>query len=507
MTTRSYKEAIDCLNTLQSNTATLQAARDSGGRLAEFAMHETEEYLSRIGYLPEDLNKLNVLHVTGTKGKGSTCAFADSILRRCMPHWTVGLYTSPHLVAVRERIRINGEPISEKDFAKYFFEVWDRLEANSLRRYETTSPKPMYFRMVTIVAFHAFCSLKVDATVLEVGVGGMYDCTNIVPKPIVTGISALGIDHVAVLGKTLAEIAWQKGGIYKKGVPAYTVNQPPEGFTVLERQAMDRGASSFTVVPLTPSLSDIQLGLAGSHQYQNANLAIHLVRNFLQVQAPASQSNASDDTLPEPFVEGLRTAKWPGRCQTVRDPLHEGTTWFLDGAHTVDSLECCVQWFVSPTVALRIKSNAEKSTTRILIFNCTNGRNGVSFLGTILSKTNSQLLLHAEKDEQNAKELFDHVIFCSNVTYADGGFKGDLTSLVTAESNNLAVQRELSAAWSTLAPEFPPENIHVLPSIEHAVTVVRDLENHGMLVDVLVTGSLHLIGGTIEVAGLSNVAL
>ncbi|KAH8118386.1 tetrahydrofolylpolyglutamate synthase [Phellopilus nigrolimitatus] len=510
--TRSYRDAIDCLNSLQSNQATIEASRASGGRLEQFAMHETEEYLSRIGYSPYDLNKLNVLHITGTKGKGSTCAFVDSLLRQSMPQWTIGLYTSPHLVAVRERIRINGKPISEEDFAKYFFEVWDRLEKNDKRKYESTGSKPMYFRMATLVAFHAFTELKVDATVLEVGVGGMYDCTNIVPKPVVTGVTALGIDHVVVLGKTLREIAWQKGGIYKEGVPAFTVNQPEDGLQVLEKQATERKASSFTVVPLTPGLSDIKLGLAGLHQYQNANIAVHLTQEFLRQKAPL----LSTPSMSAAFIEGLKKARLPGRCQTVPDPSHEGTTWFLDGAHTIDSLECCMQWFFSPSAGLRRDSH---KPSRVLIFNCTNERKGSSFLSTMLTKAKAQLQLHGESNV-DPKFFFDHVIFCSNVTYADGAFKGDLTSRVVAEAtvDPLKVQRELADAWSSLLPDYPKENIHVKPSIQHAVQYVRELEGgpiqngEGSIknyspVDVLVAGSLHLVGGIIEVAGLSDVAL
>ncbi|PAV21007.1 tetrahydrofolylpolyglutamate synthase [Pyrrhoderma noxium] len=504
MATRSYKDAIDCLNSLQSNQATIEAARASGGRLEKFAMHETEEYLQRIGYSPQDLNRLNVIHVTGTKGKGSTCAFVDSLLRHSKPQWTVGLYTSPHLVAVRERIRVNGKPISEEDFARYFFEVWDRLEKNDTRKYESTSPKPMYFRMVTLVAFHAFSEMKVDATVLEVGVGGLYDCTNIIPKPVVTGVAALGIDHTAVLGNTLGSIAFQKGGIYKEGVPAFTVDQPKEGLEVLEQQAIDRKASKFTVVPTSSELLDIKLGLPGKHQYQNASLAVYLTQEFLRAKADLLTPSAS--TLSETFKEGLKNAKWPGRCQTVSDPTDKGTTWFLDGAHTKDSIECCIRWFFSPDVGFRETSSGR---SRVLVFNCTNDRNGASLLSLVLSEAVDQFKLHKGVNVE-LKDIFDHVIFTSNITYTGGTFKSDLTSRTVVEEkvDPLKVQRGLSEAWSQLVPEFPKDNVHVMPSVEDTVRVIRDLKLQGSKeVDVLVSGSLHLVGGIIEVANLAEIAL
>ncbi|KII94848.1 hypothetical protein PLICRDRAFT_99170 [Plicaturopsis crispa FD-325 SS-3] len=507
MSTRSYKDAVEHLNSLQSNAATLEALRASGGRSSDLAHPEMIEYLGRIGYTPEDLNKLNVLHVTGTKGKGSTSAFVDSILRHVKPQWTTGLYTSPHLVAVRERIRINGAPISEEVFTRFFFEVWDRLEHNNKtpQKILAEKPRPGYFRYMTLLAFHTFLSLKVNATVLEVGVGGRYDSTNIVPKPIVTGITALGLDHTMVLGKTLKEIAWQKGGIYKAnaGVPALTVNQPEEGMEVLKKQAEDSKASEFLVVPWTPEISAIKLGLAGVHQVQNAHLAVFLVNKFLQIREP----DGHWPILSEDVVAGLENTKWPGRCQTVRDPKHPDTTWFIDGAHTVESLECCVQWFVSPGIGLPVDPSSKRAL-RVLIFNCTNGRSGNSFLGTVQDKVATQLKLH-ERDEDPVS-FFDHVVFCSNVTYADGAFKGDIANMGIPDADrlHLKTQHELATAWASLLPSFPPENIHVLPSIEHAVNVVRssssgDREN----IEVLVAGSLHLVGGVIEVAGLSAVAL
>ncbi|KAH9846974.1 FolC bifunctional protein [Lenzites betulinus] len=503
MATRTYREAVDHLNSLQSNAATLEAVRASGGRLSEFAIPEMVEYLSRIGYSTSDLNKLNVIHITGTKGKGSTSAFTDSIIRRAQPDWKVGLYTSPHLVAVRERIRINGAPISEEVFTKYFFEVWDRLKQNTKTVNPQTSIMPGYFRFITLLAYHTFLELKVDATILEVGVGGRFDSTNIVPKPVVTGITALGLDHTAILGKTLKEIAWQKAGIFKEGTPALTVNQPEEGLTVLKEQAAELKASEFEVVSQAPGLADVKLGLAGSHQYQNASLAVHLAKKFITLQT----SQPIDDDLPPVFVEGLKSAKWPGRCQTVADPSHAGTTWFLDGAHTLESLQCCMQWYVSPDVALRA-SEQPVQRSRVLIFNCTNGRSGNSFLGCMLS--NAGELLKKYSRDQEAGTLFDQVVFCANVTYADGGFKGDLTTLAIPESDlaHLKTQHELADAWSKLLPSFPKENIHVLPSIEHAVNIVRRLNASGEReVDVLVAGSLHLVGGVIEVAALSHVAL
>ncbi|KAG9222574.1 hypothetical protein CCMSSC00406_0002909 [Pleurotus cornucopiae] len=452
---------------------------------------------------PEDLNKLNVIHITGTKGKGSTSAFCDSLLHQSMPRWSIGLFTSPHLVAVRERIRINGQPISEEAFAKYFFDVWDKLEANDARANPDTPPKPMYFRFLTLVAFHAFIDLKVDATVLEVGVGGKYDCTNLVPKPVVAGVTSLGIDHIFVLGKTLSEIAWQKGGIFKEGAPAFTVNQPEEGLTMLRQRAEELKASKFVVVPPAPEVADIKLGLAGVHQIQNANLAVHIVREFLESRGVPLPN---DGSLSPAFIEGLEKARWPGRCQTVQDPKYETTTWFIDGAHTTESLDCCIQWFVSPGVGIGFSS----PPTRILVFNCTSGRSGDAFLGGILAKAAAQLKLHNQNDT-DATHLFDHVIFCTNVTYADGGFKGDLTSHAISNDDlvQLKTQRMLEAAWTSLVPEFPKSNIHVLPSIEHAVNTIRqvDRESDTKQTQVLVAGSLHLVGGVIEVAGLSEVAL
>ncbi|EJD53691.1 tetrahydrofolylpolyglutamate synthase [Auricularia subglabra TFB-10046 SS5] len=500
MATRTYADAIEKLNTLQSNAATLEALRNSKGRLSEYAIPEMIEYLNRIGYETEDLNRLSVIHVTGTKGKGSTCAFVDSILHQAKPGWKTGLYTSPHLIAVRERIRVNGAPISEEDFAKYFFEVWDRLEANDVREDPGTSPKPMYFRYLTLVAFHAFLDMKVDATILEVGIGGLYDSTNIVPKPVVTGVSSLGIDHVNVLGHTIGEIAAQKGGIYKEGVPAFTVSQPEDGVETLEQQAKERKASAFTVTPLVPEVEKLQLGLAGKHQHLNATLAVHLASAFIAAKDGTPEPDLTAG-LPQPFIDGLTRARWPGRCQRVADPQHPGLTWFLDGAHTKESLKCCIEWYASPEQTFSTSTR----TLRVLIFNCTSGRSGKAFLSTMFTTVAAQLA--AYPPQAAITDLFDRVIFSTNVTYADGHFKGDLTKVALTEAEILQTQRELAESFAALFPAFPPEQVVATPSIEHAIRSVHSLLEDGTEVQVLVCGSLHLVGGVIEVAGLADIAL
>lgn len=500
MSVRPYSEAVDALNSLQSNAAVLSALRASGGKNSSLALPEMVEYLHRIGYSESDLNKLNVIHITGTKGKGSTSAFTDSVLRQVKPEWKVGLYTSPHVVAVRERIRINSVPLSKEQFSSFFFEVWDRLERNQMRALECTSLRPAYFRMVTLVAFHAFMSLGVDATILEVGVGGTYDSTNIVPRPVVTGVTALGLDHVSVLGKTIQEIAWQKAGIYKEGVPALTVEQPEEAMAVLKQVAEEKKASSFSVVKRIPQLAVTKLGIAGSHQYQNAALAVELSRNFLKSKA----NLAFKEPLPESFKQGLINTRWPGRCQTVQDPAYSGITWFLDGAHTYESLESTIEWFVAPETALREK----RGKKRVLMFSTTGGRSGAAFFEPILKEIAKRLEFH--KREETPGTFFDAVIFCTTVTYADGHFKGDLTSRkhCAPDGDILENQNEDASVWSSLIPEFPTKSIHVLPSIEHAIRVIRGIESETEGgVDVLATGSLHLVGGVIEVAGLLDIAL
>lgn len=286
------------------------------------------------------------------------------------------------------------------------------------------------------MAFHTFLSLGVAATVLEVGIGGTYDSTNLVPKPVVTGITSLGLDHVAVLGNTIQEIALNKGGIYKPGVPALSVLQDQAG-EVLEGCAKKVDAP-FSVVPTLPA--GTVLGLRGEHQRINAGLAVGLAKIFLRRQGGAgagagSGAGVESDVaggsegkdLPESFKEPLRLTKWPGRCQRV---VKGDTTWFLDGAHTTESLASCGEWAWgvggggagggAVAEGESTEGRVTSETPDVLVFNCSGGRTGQVLLTALLESG-------ARTAGESVKELgkrFQAVVFCTNVTYTDGHFKG-----------------------------------------------------------------------------------
>jgi folylpolyglutamate synthase len=145
---------------------------------------------------------------------------------------------------VRERIQINNQPLSEEAFAKYFFEVWDRLEESAAKAGhkdpKSTETKPVYFRFLTLMALHSYMQEKVGSAVLECGIGGEYDSTNILIKPSATAVTSLGIDHTAMLGDTIESIAWHKAGVFKEGVPAFTAPQPESALKVLHERAQER---------------------------------------------------------------------------------------------------------------------------------------------------------------------------------------------------------------------------------------------------------------------------
>ncbi|POR38031.1 Folylpolyglutamate synthase [Tolypocladium paradoxum] len=481
---RSYNDAIDALNSLQTPHAEIEARRKAGIRPDAASMKEMRAYLTRIGYTPANLDRLNIIHVAGTKGKGSTCAFVDSILSqyqrtRRAPRKT-GLFISPHLIAVRERIRIDSAPISEELFTRYFFEVWDRLGSSTAAADESVplGTRPLYGRYLTLMSWHAFLQEGVDVAVYETGIGGEYDATNLVERPVAAGISTLGIDHVFVLGDTVERIAWHKAGIMKKSSPAFTIEQTPGAAAVLEERAQEKDVE-LKVLGIDPRLSGVKIRPDARFQKKNATLAIALAETALRKLGIAETEGPA---LPKEFVDGLEQTVFRGRCEVK---VEDKVVWYVDGAHTADSLKMSSRWFADET--------SDRPGPRVMIFNQQGRSEAVDFLASIHGTT--------ARGTSTDAPSFDHVVFCTNVTYAATGYKRDFVNhqIDPRDIENMTVQRRFAEKWSELDPAA---KVVVLPTIEEALDYARHLGQgvvQGERVQAYVTGSLHLVGGALGI--------
>lgn len=446
---------------------------------------------------PTDFDQLNPIHIAGTKGKGSTSSFISSILSQYLPTQRsihaerlpsdVGLYTSPHLRFVRERIQVNNAFMSEDDFAACFYDIWHRLEAAAQQEGhpnpEHVGTKPVYFRYLTLMALHHFHRKEVGSAVIECGIGGEYDSTNILVKPSVAAITSLGIDHTAILGDNLESIAWHKAGILKPNVPAFTTPQPPAAMAVLYKRAEER-QTELKVAPSFKALQQVQLGLFGEFQKLNAALAVSVSSTHLQRLGYSNLPDPLDAnaTLPAEFIRGLEDTRLGGRCEKRVDVHNDQLTWYIDGGHTLESIKLAGDWFASQTFTTR-----SSASLRILIFN--QQTRDASALARGLYDTLAAAL--------ESGRPFQHVIFCTNTTYREAGYKADLVSINQDQGDvdSLKVQKELAKTWDSIDRNA---TVHIFSTIEEAVQQAQYLAQ-GRSANVLATGSLHLVGGALEV--------
>jgi folylpolyglutamate synthase len=231
-------------------------------------------------------------------------------------------------------------PISEGLFARYFFEVWDKLESSSAAPNAVElGTKPIYARYLTLMSFHVFLQEGVECAVVETGVGGEYDATNVVDRPAATGITTLGIDHVFVLGDTVEKIAWHKAGIMKPGSAAFTIPQVGGALQVLKDRAAEKSVD-LKALDIDPRLKSVNIRPNATFQKRNASLAIALAETVIRKLDPHFQPDAS--TLPTEFIDGLEKVVWRGRCEVKPEGR---IIWYVDGAHTVESLKTAGRWF------------------------------------------------------------------------------------------------------------------------------------------------------------------
>lgn len=314
---------------VRASDAIVARLRERHQPLIDLSTGRIERLLEALGR-PQD-RMPPVVHVAGTNGKGSTCAYVRAIAEAA--GLTVHVLTSPHLVRFAERIRIAGTLITDDRMS----ELIDRLEA-------ANGAEPIsFFELTTALAFQAFAETPADLAIVEVGLGGRYDATNVFKGPAVTVITPVDYDHLEMLGPELGKIAWEKAGILRKGVPAVAARQADEAREVIEAEAESVGASLVMagrdfdaweergrlLVQMQDRLLDLPApALFGPHQFENAGLAVAAV---LALEGPRIDDAA--------IARGVASAAWPARFQRLTaGPLAEmagprGAALWLDGGH------------------------------------------------------------------------------------------------------------------------------------------------------------------------------
>lgn len=289
----------------------------------KLGLEHTKELLLSTG---SPQNNMDLIHLAGTNGKGSTSAHIESVLR--IMGKKVGLYTSPHLVNFNERIRVNGIPISNKEIELFLDKNWE-----AIHRIQST-----FFETTTVMALHYFKKKKVDIAIIETGLGGRLDSTNVI-NPKISVITPISMDHMEILGNSLEKIAYEKSGIIKKGVPIVISKQEHSVHKIISGVANNKGS----ILKVTNSPKKIIIGplgtqfdykdthyrtaLIGAHQAQNASVAIESLK-IIDPQIKTHNIN-----------NGFSKIKWPGRLEKLSSSI------FYDVAHNLSGISKMVDYF------------------------------------------------------------------------------------------------------------------------------------------------------------------
>ena len=299
-------------------------------------LEHTKEFLRFLGNPERDLK---VIHVAGTNGKGSVCVYLDAMLRS--EGKSAGLFVSPHLIRMNERIRIHGEQISDGEFVRVFEKVMEKVR--EMERQGLSHPT--FFELLFGMAMTAFAEAGVEFAVLETGLGGRLDATNAIEHPAVTAIASIGMDHQEILGDTLEQIAAEKAGILKKGVPVFYSEGEEAAGQVIERQAARLGISckkigknafenlriehkniAFSCTNAYYGTTAWKLRNTGLYQAENAMLALEVMKSLL-----------GEAGRPQLWREALAQVTWEGRMEEILPGI------YIDGAHNLNAVVRFVQ--------------------------------------------------------------------------------------------------------------------------------------------------------------------
>lgn len=324
----NYKEALKYIE--ETHKFGMKLGLDSTGKLLELLGNPHEN--------------LKVIHVAGTNGKGSVCSFISNILKE--EGYNVGLYTSPYLETFTERIRVNGENIPKEDVARIITIIKDKIEIMVNKGYSS----PTEFEIVTAMAFYYYNEQKMDYVVLEVGLGGRYDSTNVIKNPLVSVLVSISLDHIGVLGDTIGKIAYEKAGIIKENGTAVVYKQVKEAEDVIKEVCKEKNADYIEVnfedvivkksdiysqvydcVVMGEKFDNIEIKLIGEHQINNSILGLNVIK-FLRDNKNVKISNDS-------IRKGLLNTKWPGRIEKIK----EKPMLIIDGAHNEDGAKSLVK--------------------------------------------------------------------------------------------------------------------------------------------------------------------
>ncbi|KAG9255941.1 Mur ligase [Emericellopsis atlantica] len=478
---RTYSDALERLDSLTQNRDITKAFDGKDSKAAnEAAIPEMITWLRRAGYTTDQLSQMQHIHVAGTKGKGTVCAYATRLLLNGTQGKRVGTYTSPHLVTVRERIALDGSPVSKQLFTEAFFELWDRLgEAAQREGLPEREARPFFFRFMTLLAWHIFIREKVDVVVMECGIGGEYDATNILPPAAVATavITHLELDHTAMLGNTVESIAWHKSGIFKQGRPAiaYAGDMAESVKNVLVQRAKEKGANLYLIPKevLDRVCKQSPDDVIAVKNHMLADMAVIAQQQGLSTKSISEYSSQSGGDLPQAW-EKMHV---PGRGEVLQ---MDGKTWYLDGAHTQDSIANVASW-----IAAHVSGNDKL----IVIFN-QQERDAVQLLKHLVRSVESYTDEPSWWTSKSPSFIFprNNLMVQTNNELKQGA--RDLS--VQEEASRWVRSPDGAKLMSTKA------QITVLDNVNDAVAQAKEIAAGHSKAKIVVTGSMYLVGAVLK---------